>query len=179
MSEYLYNLSIGKSPQRIVNLFICPITGDTLQNHITAELSNCVKGKFGQNSLSDADALFKVKQFITKLDHIVAKTVHDESVNTKSHLSDQLSPDHLNSWFIVFILALKFPESTHHVFYDTHCIFVKGEGQQILNSIVEVGESVFKRECLYYFLNEVSGVVIPAEFIEVKSDFHDDKRILL
>lgn len=65
------------------------------------------------------------------------------------------------------------------MFYDTHCIFVKGEGQQILNSIVEVWESVFKRECLYYFLYEVSGVVIPAEFIEIKPDFHDDKRILL
>lgn len=77
MSEYLYNLSIGKSPQRIVNFFICPIAGDALQNYITAELSNCVKGKFRQNSLSDADALFKVKQFIAKLDHIVAKTVHD------------------------------------------------------------------------------------------------------
>lgn len=61
------------------------------------------------------------------------------------------------------------------MFDDAHCIFVEGKGKQIFDGVVEKGKSVFYGESLHNFLDEVGGVVVPAEFVVFLSQLEGDE----
>lgn len=170
--EDLHNLTVGEPSQSVVDLLIGPVTRNTLQDHVAAKLANCIEGELGENSFCDSCALIKVEQLVTELDNIVSVAIHDESVHAEGYMGDQLPTDELHCRFIGLVLACQFPEPTHHMLYHTHGVFVKGKGQQVLNCVIEIWKSILERKGLDYFLNEVSGIVICAQFIEVESDFH-------
>ena len=79
---------------------------------------------------------------------------------------------------VVFLfLALELPEATDHVFYHAHCVFVESKSQQVLDGVVEVGEGVLKGEGLDDFLDEVGGIVVPAQFIILRSYLKKNQMI--
>lgn len=129
MFEDFNYLPSRESSKAVVYLFIFPITRNALEDNVAAVFTHCIEGKLRKNPFRDACTFFKVKQLIAKLDNIVAKTVYDESINTKGHLRDQLSANLFNCGFITLILTLKFPKPPHHVLNNAHGIFVKRKCQ--------------------------------------------------
>lgn len=139
-----------------------PIGRDALQEYVAGELPHRVMVKLGEDSLSDPCTFLEIKQFIAELNHIVAVTVHYQSIDCKGNIQDQLPADHLNGLIIVLLLALKLAQLPHHMLDHTHRVLIQGKGQQILSDVVKESYGVLQGEGLDNLLYEVGCIVVSA-----------------
>ena len=127
VSEDVDNLVAGQAFEGLVDVFVDPVVGDALEDHIAGELADCVVGEFGQDAGGDAHAFVLVEELMAELYDVVAVAIHDESVDVEGDLGDQLSSDVFQLVEVGALLALELAETANHVFDDAHSILVEGK----------------------------------------------------
>lgn len=160
--EDIDHLMAGESFEGVIDIMVGPVDGDALEYDIAGELPNSIGDKLGQNPLRDGHTLIQLKQFIAKLDNIVAIAVNDQPVNIEHDIIDQLLPDLFHVLVILTFSPFNAAELADHVLDDAHSVFVQGEGQQVLDCVVVVVDGVFEGEGFDYLLDQVGCVVVTA-----------------
>ena len=126
--EDIDHLMTGESFEGVIDVMVSPVDGDALEYDIAGELPDSIGDKLGQYPLSNGHTLLEFKQFITKLDNIIAITVNDQPINIEHDIIYQLFPDLFHILIILTFLAFNAAELTDHVFDDTHGVFIQSEG---------------------------------------------------
>jgi len=75
--------------------------------------------------------------------------------------------------------SLQLSKSSHHVFDNTHSIFIQSEGQQIFCCVTEIRKHKLDGENFQNSLYKMSRVIVSTELIKILAYLQDNHSVLL